>query len=281
MTAQPMFTEIDGYPLAGSRWPDDAASIRSATGPPIVLLHAGVGDRRSWDRTAEQLTDLGPLVAYDRRGFGDSPVSPGPYRDLDDLWAVVDGVSTGPVWLVGSSMGGLLALDAALTDPDRVAGLVLLAPAVSGAPEDDDDLDPQTRSLSDQLGAAAEAGDATLRLQLRLRLWLDGPAAAAPRVDGPARELALAMNEIILRNDVDDEASAAGVDAWSRLAEISAPATVAWGDLDVPVLITQCEQLAHRLPRAQSRILPGTAHLPYLERPDLVADVIREAVRAR
>jgi pimeloyl-ACP methyl ester carboxylesterase len=280
MTPPPLFTEIDGYHLATSRWPDDAASTRSATGPPIVLLHAGVCDRRSWDRTAEQLTDLGPLVAYDRRGFGDSPVSPGPYRDLDDLWAVVDGVSTGPVWLVGSSMGGLLALDAALTDPDRVAGLVLLAPAVSGAPEDDDDLDPQTRSLSDQLGAAAEAGDATLRLQLRLRLWLDGPAAAAPRVTGPARELALAMNEIILRNDVDDEASAAGVDAWSRLAEISAPATVAWGDLDVPVVITQCQQLAHRLPRAQSRILPGTAHLPYLEHPDLVADVIREAVRA-
>jgi hypothetical protein len=51
-------------------------------------------------------------------------------------------------------------------------------------------------------------------------------------------------HEIILRNEVDDEAGAAGVDAWSRLAEIPTPVIVAWGDLDVPVLIAQCEQSA-------------------------------------
>jgi pimeloyl-ACP methyl ester carboxylesterase len=91
--SKPMFIEIDGYQLAGTRWPDDGAGRRSAGGYPIVLLHSGVCDRRSWYRTAEQLTDQGTLIAYDRRGFGDSPVSPGPYRDLDDLWAVVEGVS--------------------------------------------------------------------------------------------------------------------------------------------------------------------------------------------
>jgi pimeloyl-ACP methyl ester carboxylesterase len=272
MTMQSLRCEIDGYPLAASRWPADAGASRT-----IILLHAGVCDRRSWYRSAELLTDLGTVVAYDRRGFGESRVSPGPYRDLDDLWTVVAQVTAGPVWLVGSSMGGLLALDAAVTAPERVSGLVLLAPAISGAPEPET-LEPATAAIFEQLGVARESGDRRQRLQLHARLWLDGPAATHDRVTGASRDLALAMNEVILANDFDDEAGAAGVDAWSQLEQIAVPATVAWGDLDLPAIIEECEQLAARLPRARGQALPGTAHLPYLERPDLVAAVIRQAV---
>jgi pimeloyl-ACP methyl ester carboxylesterase len=268
MTMQTLPTEVAGYQIATSRWP--------GPGPTVVLLHAGVCDRRSWYRTAEHLTGLGSLIAYDRRGYGDSPVSATPYRDVDDLWAVLDGVSE-PVWLVGSSMGGLLALDAVVTAPDRVAGLVLIGPAISGAPEPET-LEPRTEALFERLGAAREAGDLAERLRVHTQIWLDGPAADGVRVSGPARDLALAMNTIVLRNDVDDEEGSAGVDAWSQLEQISTPATVAWGDLDLPELIADCEVLAARLPRARRVVLPGTAHLPYLEQPKLVADLIREAV---
>jgi len=280
MTVQLMLVEVAGYQIAASLWPvgSDRAAVDRTPDRTMVLLHSGVCDRRSWYWTADRLTDLGTLIAYDRRGFGDSPVSPGPYRDVDDLWAVVDRVTDGPVWLVGSSMGGLLALDAAVTSPDRVAGLVLLSPAISGAPEEDEKIDPESEALFDRLAAARQAGDQEQRLQLHTRLWLDGPAATQARVTGPARELALTMNRKILSNDFDDEAGAAGVDAWSQLEQIRAPATVAWGDLDVPLLIDQWEQLAARLPQAQRRVLPGTAHLPYLEQPERVADVIREAL---
>jgi pimeloyl-ACP methyl ester carboxylesterase len=286
MTKHEVAVKTAGQEIAASRWdvtatgPDD-----SAAKPTIVFLHAGVCDRRSWYRTAEQLTDLGSLIAYDRRGFGESPVSMGDYRDLDDLWSVIDQASPSPaaaaqpVWLVGSSMGGLLAVDAALTSPERVAGLVLFAPAISGAPEDDDvQLDPGSEALFEQLGAARQAGDQEERLRLQARLWLDGPAAGEPRVQGPARELALAMNAIILANDFDDEAGAAGVDAWSKLEQVIPPVTVAWGDLDLPFLLDELEELVARLPRAERRVLPGTAHLPYLEQPDQVAAIVREAI---
>lgn len=274
MTMHSMSAEVSGYQIAASRWPGDGNSDART----IVLLHAGVCDRRSWYWTADHLTDLGTIIAYDRRGFGDSPVSPGPYRDIDDLWSVVERVTDGPVWLVGSSMGGELALDAAVISPARVAGLVLFAPAISGAPEPED-LDAETMALADQLAAAAQTGDQKQRLQLRIRLWLDGPAATQARVGGPARELALAMNEVLLDNDADDEAGSAGIDVWSRLERIQTPATVVWGDLDVPSEIEQSQRLAGRLPQARRRVLPGTAHLPYLEQPELVADVIREAIR--
>src|SRR4051812_47699236 len=76
------------------------------------------------------------VVAYDRRGFGDVAPAGGPFRHVDDLLAVLDAVSPDtPAWVVGSSMGGEVALDASLEAPERIAGLVLLAPAVSGDPE--------------------------------------------------------------------------------------------------------------------------------------------------
>jgi pimeloyl-ACP methyl ester carboxylesterase len=157
---------------------------------------------------------------------------------------------------------------------------VLLAPAVSGAPEpDDDDLDPATRRLSDAIDEAYEAGHLDELNRLEVALWLDGPAAAEGRVGGAARALALDMNAIALRSGVPEDAGSSGLDAWTRLEEIRVPAALAWGDLDVPIVIDRCRELARRLPGVrETHVLEGTAHLPYLERPQPVADLIAGAV---
>jgi pimeloyl-ACP methyl ester carboxylesterase len=261
--------------LAGERWTGGASS------PPIVLLHAGVADRRAWKDVAEALAALGgDVVAYDRRGFGETAGRSPDFRHLDDLLVVLDETADGPAWLVGSSQGGLLALDLALSHPERVAGLVLLAPAVSGAPEPDPgDLDATTRRLSDAIDEAYEAGRLADLNRLEVELWLDGPAGPEGRVGGPARALALDMNAIVLRSDLPDDAGGSGLDAWSRLEEIRVPATLAWGDLDLPIIIDRCRELAERLPAVrETRVLAGAAHLPYLEQPQAVAQLISEAV---
>ena len=104
----------------------------TADGPRVALLHAGVADRRVWRDVAPELHALGAdVLTLDRRGFGETPAGDETFRHVDDLLAMLDG----PTWLVGNSMGGALALDAALLAPEQVAGLVLIAPAVSGAPE--------------------------------------------------------------------------------------------------------------------------------------------------
>lgn len=108
---------------------------------------------------------------------------------------------------------------------------------------------------------------------------LDGPASPPGRVNGPARDLALAMNAAVLRHGVPQDAGAGGIDAWSRLEEVAVPTTVACGDLDVPALLGQTELVLQRIPGARWADLTGTAHLPYLEHPELVA-AITAAVRA-
>jgi pimeloyl-ACP methyl ester carboxylesterase len=248
-----------------------------ADGPRVVLLHAGVADRRTWRDIAPALHARGAdVLAYDRRGFGETPASPEPFRHVDDLLDLLDA----PAWLVGNSQGGAIALDATLLAPDRIAGLVLIAPAVSGAPEPPDDvLDRHTARLVQAIMAAEEAGDIEALNRHEIHLWLDGPSSPEGRVGGPARELALDMNRIALESGAAEDAGASGVDAWSRLEEIEAPATIVWGDLDVPELVVACRELERRLRDVRAAIqLSGVAHLPMLERPDELTTVIAEAI---
>lgn len=249
-----------------------AGERRAGPGPACVLLHAGVTDRRSWRGVIAGLGHGFDVVSYDRRGFGDTPPSSAEFSHLDDLVAVLDQVGRDRVWMVGSSMGGGLALDAALAVPDRVAGLVLIAPAVGNAPAPE--LDAHTARLDRLIAAATAAGNFDEANRLEAWLWLDGPAQAEGRVAGPARDLLQAMNGIILRNAAPEDAGESGLDTWNRLDEIRCPVTVACGGFDVPFLVERSRTLAGRLPNAHHHAMPRTAHLPQLECPAVVADLI-------
>jgi len=258
-----------GFKLAGERW--------GSTGPVVVMLHEGVADRRSWRDVAPVLAEHATVVAYDRRGFGETAPSTVTFAHVDDLLAVLDEVTEGKVWLVGTSAGGGVALDASLVRPERVAGLVLLAPGVSGAPEPD--LDADTERIVGLLEAAMSEGDLDEVNRLETWLWLDGPAQPEGRVGGPKRALALEMNGIVLRNGVAEDAGASGIDAWTRLDEVQVPAIVACGDLDVPFLVTRSKELADRLPTGRHRTLAGVAHLSELEQPAVVSELLTELIK--
>jgi pimeloyl-ACP methyl ester carboxylesterase len=276
MTSERVEIVAGGVTLVGDRW--------NGAGPTIVLLHAGVCDRRCWREVGTRLGAVGRnAFAYDRRGFGDVPPAGGPFRHVDDLLAVLDAASPdAPAWLVGSSMGGEVALDAALEAPERIAGLVLLAPAISGDPEPDEEAyDAATDGLAAAIDAAWTAGALEECNRLEVRLWLDGPAEPEGRVSGAARELALDMNRIVIANDrivlANDEPGvdgASGLNAASRVHEIAIPAIVACGELDVAIKVRRSAELADAVPNATYRSLPGRAHLPYLEAPDEIAALI-------
>jgi pimeloyl-ACP methyl ester carboxylesterase len=255
--------------LHTERWPGD--------GPTVILLHAGICDLRSWRATAELLAPL-TVVAYDRRGFGSSPGPDGEFRHVDDLHRVLDAVSPNdPAVLVGSSMGGGVALDLAVSAPDRVSALVLLAPAVSGAP-DVEEVDADTQRLGDLLDKAMDGGDNDEVNRLEMWLWLDGPTAPEGRVGGAARALALEMNAALLSRGESEHGGASGIDAWQSLEEVRVPTTVSCGDLDLPFFLDRCREIARRVPNADYTPLPGMAHLPYLEDPQQVARLLTRAV---
>jgi pimeloyl-ACP methyl ester carboxylesterase len=84
------------------------------------------------------------------------------------------------------------------------------------------------------------------------------------------------MNRRILDWGAPDDAGDAGLDVWHALGDIRVPVTVAWGELDVPADVPFYRKIADRIPGAVARPLPGTAHLPSIDRPEVVADLVRE-----
>jgi pimeloyl-ACP methyl ester carboxylesterase len=268
--------------MTGERFDvDGLAAVRWGSGAPrYVLLHAGVADSRSWAEVAPALD--GPSVAYDRRGFGETPPGPDGFRHLDDLLAVLDAVAGGePVWLIGNSMGGALAIDAALEAPARFAGLVLIGPGVSSDVPGWEE--PPTTAAEQRWEEAWKAtGDDDIEERLRLDawLWLDGPEHEG-RVGGAARELAIDMNRRVFEHGAPDEAGFNRVDGGGRLGELAMPVTVAWGKYENSEQAAICELLVERIPGARRVILPGTAHLPGLDAPEALVAAIHAAAARR
>jgi pimeloyl-ACP methyl ester carboxylesterase len=248
----------------------------TGAGRTIVCLHAGVCDKRMWRPLAERLAPACEVIAYDRRGFGATPAVDEARSDVDDLCAVLDaaaGVSHAPVVLLGASMGGALAIDLALAAPERVAALVLMAPAVSGEP-DTAHVPAAIQGLIAELEAASSAGDLERINRLEVHAWLDGPTMPEGRVRGALRELVLDMNRIALRQ-TPPSLRLTPAPAYPRLEAVRPPTLVIGGNLDFPDRVALCQELAARLPRARLSLLPGVAHLPSLEQPDRVAALVR------
>ncbi|HET6967688.1 MAG TPA: GNAT family N-acetyltransferase, partial [Ornithinibacter sp.] len=99
---------------------------------PVVLVHAGVADRRMWDPQWSRLTAARDAVRLDLRGFGESARRPtGTLDHVADVLEVLDELGVGACHLVGSSFGAGVAVEVALTRPDRVVSLVLAPPGGS------------------------------------------------------------------------------------------------------------------------------------------------------
>ncbi len=238
------------------------AAESTGSGPDVLLVHAGVTDQRSWASVIERLPGHRCLT-YDARGYGRTTYEPEDgWSSVDDAVAVLDAYDVGQAVVIGSSMGGRTSINLTLLHPDRVRALVLIGPAISGAPEAT--YEPEVLALEEEWEAAEERGDLDTVNRMEARVWLDGPTAPEGRVTGAPRDLFLEMNAQAL--DADDPGDQGDdVAAWDRLAEIAVPTLVLIGEHDLRYIKEGCTHAAETIPGARLVELPGVAHLPQLE----------------
>ena len=247
-------------------------------GEPLVLVHAGIADRRMWDGQMQAFASDFRTVRYDMRGFGETAMAEGPFSHHEDMRGLLDSLGIERAHLVGCSMGGGAALDFALGHPERVGALVLVGSAVGGF---EADFGPPEQW--DELVAADEAGDLERVSELEVEIWVVGPGRRPESVDGAVRNLVYEMNLIALRNEALGLGEEVPPDppAAERLSEILAPALVVVGDADQPWTLAAADLLATEIPNARKVVMSGTAHLPNMERPvefsRIVLDFLRDA----
>lgn len=235
-------------------------------GPAVIMLHAGVADRRMWRATQSFLARSHQTIAYDRRGFGETRAPDEAFSHVDDLDRVIGFFKCRRPILLGCSLGGRIAIDYALRHPDTVAALILVAPANLGAPEPTDH-PPEVTEVIAELAAADARGDVDRVNAIEARLWLDGPLATEHRVSGAARLLFLDTNGIALRH-APLTMERRSPPAADQLHKISVPTLVIWGDLDFPAVQRRSAGIAAGIAGAQSLVMTGCAHLPSLEQPE-------------
>ncbi len=224
----------------------------------VLLLHAGIADRRMWASQVAALEAAGHVVAApDLPGFGEAPLEP----PTVDYVGFATGLLDEPAAVVGCSFGGRVALELAGVRPDLVRKLVLVAPGLAST----------AWSEESQAGFAEEEellerGDLTGAAAQQARMWL-APAAA-----DEVRQLTAAMTMRSYEQQLPVDGQVRGSwpepSAEQRIAAIGAPTLVVVGDGDRPELVQLAARLADELPDARLETIEGAGHLPSLERPD-------------
>jgi 3-oxoadipate enol-lactonase len=250
--------------------PDGIHAETAGDGPAVVLVHAGICDSGMWDAQWGALADGRRLMRFDMRGFGRSPVPSAAYSHARDLIAVMDAAGISEAAIVGASMGGRVALEAALAAPARVSALVLVGSGLPGH-----EWSAPVRKYWEAEEAAIERGDLAAAAEVNVRFWVDGPGRRPDQVDADVRGRARAMQLRALELQVPayerdgDLEELLVPDAGDRLGEVRRPALVIVGEADQPDIHAIGERLAAGIPGARAATIPDAAHLPSMERPEL------------
>jgi pimeloyl-ACP methyl ester carboxylesterase len=243
------------------------------SGSPVLLIHGHTLDRRLWDPVMPFLLEAGlRVLRLDLRGHGRSSrpdFGYHPSHHAADVAAVLDAVGVGPVLGVGHSIGGAVLLEAAVTMPERLKGLVLVSPVMPDRPFEPtfmDNLREVAGVIRSEGLPAAMAGPWDRSPLFEHSYSKPGirEAAAAITRDFPGAEYLATQRDRVERSWIIPD----------RLAEISLPTVVAVGEMEMPAFRAWAAEAAAGIPGARLEVSQDCGHLLPLEVPERVAAAI-------
>lgn len=246
-----------------------------------MLVHGLATTRAIWRHAVPRLERPRRVVAVDVPGFGESPPA-GPGFQLDAVARALErglprGVAEGPFDLVGHSMGGAVALALALRRPDLVRSLVLVSPG---------GLSPLPAPVAELTGVVGERLIALRRAAAPIAVhpWGRRLLLAGGSVDGArfaaADVRAMALASRGARRVREALAAVARADLRDAAASLPVPLGVMRGERDPVVRAPVLRALAQRRAGLVAATIPGTGHIPMMERPDAFAHALDEMLKA-
>lgn len=238
--------------------------------PRIALAHGFTQTARSWNHVETLLAgrlDSVDTIAVDMPGHGTAA------HLRSDLWTAADHLvdAAGDATYVGYSMGGRVALHAALAHPEKVRRLVLIG-ATAGIVDDNERA--QRFDADEQLAARIEAEPLTEFIDS----WLRNPLFAGLSEEAAFRSDRLRNTPAGLASSLRLCGTGTQEPLWNRLSKITMPTLILAG-ADDPKFCELGQRLTDGIPNAQMSIVPGSGHSVHLEQPLATADAIAEFVQ--
>jgi len=259
---------------------------QAGEGPDVVLLHGVTGNMAIWpliNLMATLAADF-RVTAYDLRGHGYSDTPPTGYTSADqagDLLKVQQALGLGPMYVLGHSFGGVIAMHAAVLYPDAVAGLILSDPYFPGLRHLENKFSEWSgfREYQEQ---AAQAG-----LHVSPEDWFDvgqffKQTANLPpeRHERFRKVMGVAVMERLTRLAAtscgDDVKAVAGL-TEERIRSVRHPAVALFGD-NSPFLAT-CRYLEENLTNCRVALVPNTKHRAHEENPAAYVALVQQLLR--
>lgn len=254
---------------------------QEAPGTPLLLLHGFTGSVEAWgEALLRRLADQRRVVAVDLPGHGgsDAPEEPERYRlarVLDDLEELLSELTVPRAVWVGYSMGGRVALGAAVLRPARVAALVL----ESTTPGLAEPLERRARRMADEALARRIETGGPRGMEAFVDDWMELPLFASqrrlpPHVLEAERFRRMGGSPVGLAGTLRGLGTGRQPSFWSELERVEVPALVLTGSLDGKYEGIG-DAMASALPGAVRRSVEGAGHTVHLERPDRWLDEVR------
>lgn len=247
---------------------------RSGSGEPLLLIQGMSGTHVSWGEPfLELLRESFDVIAFDNRGIGLSAPVGGPFTIVEmagDAAALLGQLGIESAHVVGISMGGMIAQELALADPDLLRSLTLGCTYCGGPGSQ---LMP--RENLEKLAAGMASGDRDKAIRASWEVNLS-PAFRADE-SGYAAFHEMATSVPAAKRTIELQAQAIfGHDTSGRLGEISTPTLIVHGTDDGVLPYPNGEMIASLMPAARFETLEGVGHMFWWEQPERSAALIRE-----
>jgi 3-oxoadipate enol-lactonase len=243
-------------------------AAETGKGTPLLLLHSLLSDRASFDAIAPELAKSFRVIVAELPGFGRSQAVVGGLADIADRIAdaVRDAAAGEPAIVLGNGYGGFVALQMAIRH-SGIASSFIFADCGAAFSE-------AGRDAFRNMAAASKAkGHAAITDVAMRRLFAPEFQAAHPELMADRRAAFLRTDEEVFRSAC---AQLAELDLRGELHRVRVPALVLVGEQDEATPPPMSHELAAGLPDARLKIIPGCAHVPQLQAPEVFLEAISD-----
>ena len=237
---------------------------------PLVCLHGGPGSTHNYFRPLERLADERPVVLYDQLGCGRSDRPDGLAWSLalftDELDRLREQLGLDEIHLLGTSWGGMLALEHALARPRSVRSLVLSSTLASA-----DEWVVEAKRLRDGI----EGDDREVLEEFERRHFFRGDAEPLELVRMREERNTAVYEAMWGPNEWTMTGALAGWDVRPRLGELSMPTLVLRGAHDLSTSAI-AKTLTSGIPHAREVVFAESSHTPVLEETERYLQTVRD-----